>query len=70
MDMASIKAKTKSGSGCGGCVPLVTSIFNAEMKKAGHTVLNQYASLPNRTGCTDTPAFVLISKCLEKIFSK
>ena len=42
MDMASIKAKTKSGSGCGGCVPLVTSIFNAEMKKAGHTVLNQY----------------------------
>lgn len=39
-DMASLKAKTKAGSGCGGCVPLVTSIFKAEMKKAGHTVVN------------------------------
>lgn len=33
---AEVKAKTKAGSGCGGCVQLVTSIFNSEMKKAGH----------------------------------
>ncbi|KAF9007403.1 NADPH nitrite reductase [Cyathus striatus] len=31
-----LKTKTKVGTGCGGCMPLVTSIFNAEMKKAGH----------------------------------
>lgn len=31
-----IKAKTKAGTGCGGCVQLATSIFNSEMKKAGH----------------------------------
>ncbi|KAF9569383.1 nitrite reductase NiiA [Agrocybe pediades] len=35
-----VKAKTKAGMGCGGCVPLATSIFNAEMKKAGHVVMN------------------------------
>ncbi|TFK34312.1 NADPH nitrite reductase [Crucibulum laeve] len=33
-----LKTKTKVGTGCGGCMPLVTSIFNAEMKKAGRTV--------------------------------
>lgn len=35
-----LKAKTKIGTGCGGCVPLATSIFNAQMKKAGHSVTN------------------------------
>ncbi|KAJ7512051.1 nitrite reductase [Mycena galericulata] len=35
-----LKLKTKVGTGCGGCMPLVTSIFNAEMKKAGHKVNN------------------------------
>ncbi|KAF8641373.1 hypothetical protein AX16_009994 [Volvariella volvacea WC 439] len=35
-----LKAKTKVGTGCGGCMPLVTSIFNAEMKKAGCTLNN------------------------------
>ncbi|KAJ6571761.1 NADPH nitrite reductase [Mycena capillaripes] len=38
--IADLKAKTKAGTGCGGCMPLVTSIFNAEMRKAGHTVNN------------------------------
>ncbi|KAG5728415.1 Nitrite reductase [NAD(P)H] [Termitomyces sp. T112] len=33
-----LKAKTKAGTGCGGCIPLVTRIFNAEMKKAGRTL--------------------------------
>ncbi|GAA6022628.1 hypothetical protein JCM8202_005024 [Rhodotorula sphaerocarpa] len=39
-DFAEIKCKTKAGTGCGGCVPLVTSIYKAEMRKAGNTVSN------------------------------
>ncbi|KAF8076090.1 nitrite reductase [Lyophyllum atratum] len=35
-----LKGKTKIGTGCGGCIPLATSIFNASMKKAGHSVTN------------------------------
>lgn len=38
--LADLKIKTKAGTGCGGCMPLVTSIFNAEMKKAGHKLNN------------------------------
>ncbi|EGN92390.1 hypothetical protein SERLA73DRAFT_172962 [Serpula lacrymans var. lacrymans S7.3] len=38
--LGDLKAKTKAGSGCGGCMPLVTNIFKAEMKKAGHAVSN------------------------------
>ncbi|GAA5913645.1 uncharacterized protein JCM6883_004036 [Sporobolomyces salmoneus] len=35
-----IKSCTKAGTGCGGCVPLVTSIFKAEMKKNGNAISN------------------------------
>ncbi|KAF8804920.1 nitrite reductase [Phlegmacium glaucopus] len=35
-----LKKKTKVGTGCGGCMPLVTNIFNSEMKKAGHVLNN------------------------------
>ncbi|KAG1736104.1 uncharacterized protein EDB91DRAFT_1142842 [Suillus paluster] len=38
--LSDLKAKTKVGTGCGGCMPLVTNIFKAEMKKAGHTMSN------------------------------
>ncbi|KAH9891345.1 nitrite reductase [Cubamyces lactineus] len=40
--VADIKKKTKAGSGCGGCtcVPLVTNIVKAELKKAGVAVSN------------------------------
>lgn len=31
----SVKSCTKAGAGCGGCLPLVTDIFQAEMAKAG-----------------------------------
>ncbi|KAG8866838.1 hypothetical protein FRC20_007390, partial [Serendipita sp. 405] len=34
-NLADIKAKTKVGTGCGGCMPLVTNIFKAEIAKAG-----------------------------------
>ncbi|EDL59323.1 nitrite reductase large subunit NirB [Gimesia maris] len=36
-----IKACTKAGGGCGGCLPLVTDVFKAEMKAAGITVSNR-----------------------------
>ncbi len=35
-----VKACTKAGAGCGGCVPLVTSIFNKAMKDTGAEVTN------------------------------
>ncbi|EEX92430.1 nitrite reductase subunit NirD [Vibrio orientalis CIP 102891 = ATCC 33934] len=35
-----IKAVTGAGTGCGGCIPLVTSVLNAELAKAGVEVKN------------------------------
>lgn len=35
-----IKSNTKCGTGCGGCVPLATSIFNRALKDAGVEVSN------------------------------
>ncbi|KAG8526490.1 uncharacterized protein KY384_008690 [Bacidia gigantensis] len=35
-----VKSCTKAGTGCGGCMPLVQTIFNAEMKAQGAEVLN------------------------------
>ncbi|ODQ55648.1 nitrite reductase NiiA [Saitoella complicata NRRL Y-17804] len=35
-----VKSCTKAGTGCGGCMPLVQNIFNAEMKKMGNEVSN------------------------------
>jgi nitrite reductase (NAD(P)H) len=35
-----VKACTKAGTGCGGCMPLVTSIFAAQMKAMGNEVKN------------------------------
>jgi nitrite reductase (NADH) large subunit len=39
-DIASLKKCTKAGTGCGGCVPLVTDLLKAELKKAGVVVKN------------------------------
>lgn len=36
--VAQIKKRTKAGTGCGGCVPLVTDILNAHVKKSGGEV--------------------------------
>ena len=33
--VAAIKAQTKAGTGCGGCIPLVTQILNTELAKQG-----------------------------------
>ncbi len=35
-----LKKCTKAGTGCGGCVPLMTEILKAEMKRAGVAVTN------------------------------
>lgn len=35
-----VKSKTKAGTSCGGCLPLVQSIFTAEMKAAGNAITN------------------------------
>lgn len=37
---AAVKACTKAGAGCGGCFPLVTDLFKAQMKQLGKTVTN------------------------------
>jgi len=39
-DIAAIKSCTSAGTGCGGCVPLVTQVLNSELEKAGVTVNN------------------------------
>jgi nitrite reductase (NADH) large subunit len=39
-DVASVKKCTQAGTGCGGCVPLVTDIFKSEMKKSGVILKN------------------------------
>lgn len=31
--VAALKAETKAGTGCGGCIPLVTQVLNAELAK-------------------------------------
>lgn len=35
-----VKSCTKAGTGCGGCMPLVQSIFNKTMKEMGQEVSN------------------------------
>lgn len=35
-----VKACTKAGTGCGGCLPLVTDLFKAQIKAAGKKVSN------------------------------
>jgi nitrite reductase (NADH) large subunit len=39
-DVKTIKACTKAGTGCGGCVPLVTEIMKHELRQAGVDVRN------------------------------
>ncbi len=36
--IADLKASTRVGTGCGGCVPLVTDILSAELKAAGKSI--------------------------------
>jgi nitrite reductase (NADH) large subunit len=38
--VAAVKSCTRAGTGCGGCLQLVTDLWQAEMKKAGRAVVN------------------------------
>ncbi len=38
--VAAVKSCTRAGTGCGGCLPLVTDLFHAQMKAAGKVVNN------------------------------
>jgi nitrite reductase (NADH) large subunit len=38
--VAAVKSCTKAGTGCGGCVPLVNKIFEAEQERLGNQVSN------------------------------
>ncbi|MFQ5779673.1 MAG: nitrite reductase large subunit NirB, partial [Nitrospiria bacterium] len=38
--LGQVKEATTAGTGCGGCMPLLTDLFRAEMKAAGITVSN------------------------------
>jgi nitrite reductase (NADH) large subunit len=38
--IADVKQCTRAGTGCGGCLPMVTDIFQTELRKAGKVVLN------------------------------
>jgi nitrite reductase (NAD(P)H) len=42
--LGDVKACTKAGTGCGGCMPLVTTIFNKTMKDMGNEVKNYLCS--------------------------
>jgi nitrite reductase (NADH) large subunit len=44
-----VKACTKAGTGCGSCVPLVTEILHAELKRAGVTVVRRLCEHFNQT---------------------
>ncbi|HEX7478989.1 MAG TPA: nitrite reductase large subunit NirB [Polyangiales bacterium] len=39
--MADLKASTRAGTGCGGCVPLVNDILNTELRAGGKTISTQ-----------------------------
>ena len=39
-DVGGIKAATRAGTTCGGCVPLVTDLLNDELRKSGREVSN------------------------------
>lgn len=38
--VAALKAETRAGTGCGGCLPLVSQVLNAELKKRGIEIKN------------------------------
>lgn len=64
---AAVKICTKAGTGCGGCMPLVTDLFNSEMKKSGKTVTNH---LCEHFAYSRTELFALIKTKRLKTYSE
>jgi NAD(P)H-nitrite reductase large subunit len=66
-----VKLCTKAGTGCGGCMPLVQSIFNKTMLDMGQKVSNYRELLRNchSLHVTDYIQSVLISRTPEPTFT-
>ncbi len=64
---AAVKNCTKAGSGCGGCMPLVTDLFRAEMKKAGKVVTNH---LCEHFAYSRTELFAIVKTKSLKTFAR
>ena len=65
--IAAVKSCTKAGTGCGGCMPLVTDLFQAEMEKSGKQVVNH---LCEHFAYSRTELFALIKTKQLKTFSE
>ncbi len=65
--VADVKACTRAGTGCGGCIPLVTDLFQAEMKKSGKKVTNH---LCEHFALTRTELFSIIKIRQLKTFDE
>ncbi|HEY2251634.1 MAG TPA: nitrite reductase large subunit NirB, partial [Planctomycetaceae bacterium] len=55
--LGELKACTKAGTGCGGCVPLVVSLLNRQLEAAGKTVNR---SLCEHFACTRQELFQIV----------
>lgn len=64
---AAVKACTKAGAGCGGCYPMVTDLFHAEMKKLGKSVSNH---LCEHFAWTRTELFAIVKTRQLKTFAQ
>lgn len=60
-----VKSCTKAGTGCGGCLPLVTDLFNTEMQSMGQTVSH---NLCEHFAYSRTELFALIKTKQLKTF--
>jgi nitrite reductase (NADH) large subunit len=53
-----LKRRTRAGTGCGGCVPLMADVLKAELKKAGKAIVNH---LCEHFAYSRTELFAIIS---------
>ena len=65
--LGDVKGVTKAGTGCGGCMPLVTDLFHAEMAAAGVTVSHH---LCEHFPYSRTEMFMLIKTKALKTFDE
>jgi nitrite reductase (NADH) large subunit len=62
-----VKLCTKAGTGCGGCLPLVTDLFKAEVKASGKKVSN---NLCEHFACTRQELFEIVKIKRIKTFGE
>ncbi len=62
-----VKSCTKAGTGCGGCLPLVTDLFKAQIKASGKKVNN---SLCEHFSCTRQELFEIVKIAKIQSFSE